>query len=76
MPMVRRTVDGVDRGAVDVLVVQQDLALGLRAPGVTSCMRLIERSTVDLPQPEGPMNAVTLFGSMVRMTLSTAWKSP
>ena len=27
-----------------------------------SCMRSKVRSTVDLPQPEGPMKAVTLFG--------------
>ncbi|SKT89458.1 Uncharacterised protein [Mycobacteroides abscessus subsp. abscessus] len=33
-----------------------------RAPGVTSCIRLRVRSTVDLPQPDGPMKAVTLRG--------------
>ena len=33
-----------------------------RAPGITSCMRLSVRSKVDLPQPDGPMNAVTLRG--------------
>ena len=47
-----------------------------RASGVTSCMRLSERSTVDLPQPEGPMKAVTLRGSTVSSTFATAWKLP
>ena len=46
------------------------------APGMISCMRSSVRSTVDLPQPEGPMKAVTLFGSMFRLTSSTARKSP
>ncbi len=47
-----------------------------RALGVTSCMRLSERSTVDLPQPEGPMKAVTLRGSTVSETSATAWNLP
>ena len=47
-----------------------------RAPGITSCIRLRERSTVDLPQPDGPMIAVTLRGSMVIDTSSTALKLP
>jgi len=33
-----------------------------RAPGISSCMRLMHRTTVDLPEPEGPMIAVTSFG--------------
>ena len=47
-----------------------------RAPGITSCMRLMVRSTVDFPQPEGPMNAVTDFGSTVNETSATARKLP
>ena len=47
-----------------------------RAPGITSCIRLRVRRTVDLPQPDGPMNAVTLRGSMVIDTSSTALKLP
>jgi hypothetical protein len=39
-------------------------------------MRLSVRSTVDFPQPDGPMNAVTLFGDTERLTPSTAWKAP
>src|SRR3569832_1347971 len=30
-----------------------------RAPGTVSCMRLRQRSSVDLPHPDGPMIAVT-----------------
>ena len=47
-----------------------------RAPGMTSCMRLRVRSTVDLPQPDGPMNDVTERGSTEIDTPSTALKLP
>ena len=47
-----------------------------RAPGVTSCMRFSERSTVDLPQPDGPMKAVTLRGGTASSTSATAWNLP
>ena len=47
-----------------------------RAPGITSCMRLSVRRKVDLPQPEGPMSAVTDLASIVIDTSSTARKSP
>ena len=47
-----------------------------RAPGVSSCIRLSERRKVVLPQPEEPISAVTLFGAIVIVTSSTAWKSP
>ena len=30
-----------------------------RAPGISSCMRLMQRTSVDLPQPDGPIIAVT-----------------
>src|SRR5512143_2768676 len=30
-----------------------------RAPGIVSCIRLRQRSSVDLPQPDGPMMDVT-----------------
>ncbi len=46
------------------------------APGITSCMRLSERSTVDLPQPDGPMKAVTERGSTDSETSSTALNAP
>ncbi len=47
-----------------------------RAPGMTSCMRFSDRRKVDLPQPEGPISAVTLRGSMEMLTPSTALKLP
>ena len=43
---------------------------------MTSCMRLSERRKVDLPQPDGPMKAVTDFAGMLMLTPSTARKSP
>src|SRR6266699_1222460 len=39
-----------------------------RAPRTVSCMRLRVRRSVDLPQPEGPMSAVTLFVAIPRLT--------
>ena len=39
-------------------------------------MRLSERRKVDLPQPEGPIRAVTWFATIVIFTPLTAWKSP
>jgi hypothetical protein len=39
-------------------------------------MRLSVRSTVDLPQPDGPMKAVTLRGSTDSETPATAWNAP
>ena len=47
-----------------------------RAPGISSCMRLMQRTIVDLPQPDGPMMAVTsLAGKSMSMPL-TAWIAP
>jgi hypothetical protein len=34
------------------------------------------RSSVDLPQPEGPMNAVTLRSGMSIVMFFSAWKPP
>ena len=39
-------------------------------------MRFSDRSIVDLPQPDGPMKAVTDFALIVMVTPSTARKSP
>ena len=47
-----------------------------RAPGSTSCIRLIDRRNVDLPQPDGPIRAVTVFGSTVIEMLSIALNEP
>src|SRR6266576_1079787 len=46
------------------------------APATTSCMRFSERRNVDLPQPEGPMSAVTCLGSTVMLTSASAWNAP
>jgi len=43
---------------------------------MTSCMRFRVRSTVDLPQPDGPMKAVTALDGICMLTFCTAWKSP
>lgn len=60
--------------AVEVLVVEEDLALD-PAAGVTSCIRLSVRRNVDLPQPEGPMNAVTERGStVIEMSSIALWE--
>ena len=40
------------------------------ALGTSSCIRLRILRNVDFPQPEGPMSAVTLRGSMTRLTRS------
>ncbi len=39
-------------------------------------MRLKQRSSVDLPQPDGPMNAVIRFLGMSRSMSRTARKVP
>ncbi len=39
-------------------------------------MRLKERSSVDLPQPEGPMKAVTMFVATSRLTSFSAVNLP
>jgi hypothetical protein len=47
-----------------------------RAPGTSSCIRLMVRRKVDLPQPEDPIRAVIRFGGMRTLTFFTARKSP
>jgi hypothetical protein len=39
-------------------------------------MRLTDRRNVDLPQPDGPIRAVIVFGSTVMLTLSIALNDP
>ena len=39
-------------------------------------MRLMQRRNVDLPQPDGPMNAVTAFDRMSTVMPVSALKSP
>ncbi|MNK45083.1 hypothetical protein D3C87_638340 [compost metagenome] len=47
-----------------------------RWPGYSSNMRLNVRSSVDLPQPDGPMKAVTFFSWIDMFTLRIAWNLP
>src|SRR5258708_24286326 len=47
-----------------------------RAPGTSSCMRLRQRTKVDLPQPDGPIKAVTLFDATVKLILKRACNLP
>ena len=47
-----------------------------RVPGVSSCIRLSARRKVDLPQPLGPMIAVTFFAGMRIVTSNSAWRAP
>src|ERR1051326_846117 len=47
-----------------------------RVPGISSCKRLSVRTRVDFPQPEGPINAVTWFGSTEREISSMARRLP
>ena len=75
MPMVRRTETGSRSGAYRSSPSSSTVP-SIRPPRITSCRRFRVRSTVDLPQPDGPMNAVTERGSTLIETPSTALKSP
>src|ERR1039457_700293 len=48
----------------------------MRASGFSSCIRLSARKNVDLPQPLGPMMAVTALAVMSIETFLTAARSP
>jgi hypothetical protein len=62
MPIIRRTATGSTVDAYRSVSSSSTLP-STRAPGITSCIRFSVRSSVDLPQPDGPMNAVTDRGS-------------
>jgi hypothetical protein len=65
----------VDAIVVDILAVERDLP-STRATSIVSFIRLRQRRKVDLPQPEGPMNAVTVLSLMSTSTSLIAWVSP
>jgi hypothetical protein len=65
----------VHRRRIDILAVERDLA-GRRALAIVSFIRLSVRRKVDLPQPDGPMNAVTLSMSTSIDTSLIACLSP
>jgi hypothetical protein len=46
------------------------------ALGTISCMRFRIRRKVDLPQPDGPISAVTVPGSMFSETRSSTLRWP
>ena len=54
----RRTATTSTPAAVDVERRRAAPRPSARAPGISSCMRLMQRTTVDLPQPDGPISAV------------------
>ena len=47
-----------------------------RAIGMVSFIRLMQRRKVDLPQPEGPMSAVTWLAGTSRSTSKSACLAP
>ena len=66
MPTARRTATTSIARVVEIDPVEQDLALRRGRPAISSCMRLMQRTIVDFPQPEGPMIAVTLHPARSR----------
>ena len=52
------------------------MAPSARWPGYSSKMRLMARSSVDLPQPDGPIKAVTLRSISGRVMPFSARLSP
>jgi hypothetical protein len=47
-----------------------------RTPRMRSFIRLSVRNSVDLPHPDGPMNAVMVLAGIERATFLSAWNSP
>src|SRR5205823_5147841 len=47
-----------------------------RAPGTTSCIRFRQRSSVDFPQPDGPISAVTARGGTESLIPASACFAP
>ena len=62
-----------DRDAQELVLAQQSGQLTARTDLVEFTFR---RSKVDLPQPEGPMKAVTLFSGISRLMPLRAWNLP
>ena len=44
--------------------------------GYSSYIRFIVRSSVDFPQPDGPMNAVTFLSGISIVSGFSAWYAP
>jgi len=47
-----------------------------RQPVMVSFIRFRQRRKVDLPQPDGPMKAVTVAGAISTLTSRSAWVAP
>ena len=45
----------------------------MAAPGMNSCIRLIVRINVDFPQPDGPINAVTVPAAKSSEISESTW---
>ena len=75
MPMRRRTSVAETSGRRDRRRGSVTLAGDARARD-QSFIRLKQRSTVVLPQPDGPMNAVIWFLRICRVTSRTARNAP
>src|SRR5215510_9266653 len=75
MPILRRTCTGSIPGAYTSMPSTRTLP-ATRAPGTTSCIRLRHRMKVDLPQPDGPMIAVTALGAIVTPIPRSTWALP
>ena len=58
MPIARRTATTSTEGSYMSRSSSSTLPSAW-APGISSCIRLMQRTIVDLPQPDGPMIAVT-----------------
>jgi hypothetical protein len=61
--------DDVHLRRVDVVAVEVNRSPGDAGASIKSFMRLMQRSNVVLPQPDGPMNAVTARGGISNVTL-------
>ncbi len=62
-------IDDVDRRRVDVAGRRCGPSPRRARPGTMSFIRLSDRRNVDLPQPDGPMSAVTWFGWILSVDL-------
>src|SRR5215470_117868 len=75
MPILRRIWTGSTPGAYTSAPSTRTVPV-TRAPGTTSCIRFRHRMNVDLPQPDGPMSAVTAFGAIEMPISCSTWCSP
>jgi hypothetical protein len=62
IPIARRTATTSARGPSTSSPSSRILP-SVRASGISSCMRLMDRTTVDFPEPDGPIIAVTWLGA-------------